>query len=132
MTPCQRRQSGKYHKTQNISRYIFLLEKRNSADLGQDKRNRYPLSICKWWSIFSAFEGMKMTSRTLFYADISVKLYKHTMRKIADVGICRSSESVVLLELQNVYPPQKRFTRFSGLLAIKRQITRNKIPLLHG
>ena len=124
MTPRQQPQSAKYNKTLNILRNIVLFEKWNSADLGQGKRNRFPLFIFKSWSIIYAIQGMKMTSQTLFYADISVKLFKYNnTRKVVDDGICRSSPNPWSQSIRKTYTPPKTVSRFPGLLAIKRQRT---------
>ena len=75
-----------------------------------------------------------MTSQTLFYAGISVKLCKYNMTRIADDGnLPELPESVVLIDLHNGYPPPRKgftFSRFDGDKEAKS--TRNKIPLLHG
>ena len=63
-----------------------------------------------------------MTSQTLFYGGISVKLCKYNMTRIADDGnLPELPESVVLIDLHNGYPPPEKVSRFPGLMAIKRQ-----------
>ena len=53
-----------------------------------------------------------MTSQTLFFAGISVKLYAHIMRKKERQNLRNLPESVVVIELRKVCPQNKAIKLF--------------------